>query len=204
LPIDDPQGAMSRFEQLTSAATDGPGLAIANACTDVVEREIAAHERGDFEAAKAMFADWALIDDRRSIVGVTVSGEQWSAQARAMASVQRRVRQPIAVRGKQLALFASTYVSHRQDAGESEVQTVEVFELDEAGKIAATVVFDADDLDAAFEVLDARYAAGEGAPLAGAFTLASRPIDRWRAQDWEGMRAVFTRDAVVVDCRPVG
>ena len=39
-----------------------------------------------------------------------------------------------------------------------------IVEIDADNRIAATVVFDPDDIDAAFEELDARYLAGEAAP----------------------------------------
>src|SRR5262249_9514417 len=72
---------------------------------------------------------------------------------------------------------------------------------DEAGK-RAVVVFDPDDLDAAYAELDERYAAGEAAPYGRYWEL--RPQRAVAARDWKELAAVFAPDFSVEDHRPVG
>ena len=49
-----------------------------------------------------------------------------------------------------------------------------VVEIDREGRLAAAVNFDSDDIDAAFDELDARYLAGEAAAYAHAWSVISR------------------------------
>lgn len=67
-------------------------------------------------------------------------------------------------------------------------------EIDVDGRITAGIVFDVDDIDAAFDELDARYIAGEAAAhaqtwsvFAAAFSAASRHEPLELAPDWQGV-----------------
>ena len=53
-----------------------------------------------------------------------------------------------------------------------------IVEIDADERIAALVVFDPDDIDAAFEELDARYLAGEAAAHAHTWSVISRALRR--------------------------
>ena len=67
----------------------------------------------------------------------------------------------IATRGERLALTANTRSTREPQAFRAEV--LGVIEIDADQRIAAGVVVDLDDIDAAFAELDARYLAGEAA-----------------------------------------
>ena len=51
---------------------------------------------------------------------------------------------------------------------------LDIVEIDADDRIAASVVFDLDDIDAAFEELDARYLAGEAAAHAHTWSVIAR------------------------------
>ena len=58
----------------------------------------------------------------------------------------------------------STYSGRDQRPEAFHIEALAVVEIDADERIAAVVLFDLDDIDAAFEELDARYLAGEAAP----------------------------------------
>ena len=78
-----------------------------------------------------------------------------------------------------------------------------IVEIDADDRIAASVVFDPDDIDAAFEELDARYLAGEAAAhahtwsvIAGAYAAFNRHELPATTPDWVNIdhrRAVSVR-----------
>ena len=53
-----------------------------------------------------------------------------------------------------------------------------IAEIDTDGRIAACVMVDLDDIDAAFEELDARYLAGEAAAHSQTWTVIGGPTQR--------------------------
>ena len=69
----------------------------------------------------------------------------------------------IAARGERLALSRVRYSGRDQEPEAFDAEILIVFEIDADDRIAAAVVFDLDDFDAAFAELDARYLAGEAA-----------------------------------------
>ena len=80
----------------------------------------------------------------------------------------------IAVRGERLALSRVRYSGHNQELGAFVAEMLIVFEMNADGGFAAAIAFDLDDLDAAFEELDARYLAGEAAAHARTWSVISR------------------------------
>ena len=69
----------------------------------------------------------------------------------------------IATRGERLELI-SARVGNGEGPEAVRFEVLQVTEIDSDERIAAVVTFDVDDIDAAFEELDARYLAGEAAP----------------------------------------
>ena len=69
----------------------------------------------------------------------------------------------IATRGERLALVRIRVSIRDQEARAFDTESLNVVEIDADVRIAAIVTFDPDDIDAAFEELDARYLAGEAA-----------------------------------------
>src|SRR5262249_49244804 len=108
------------------------------------------------------------VDDRRRVVnaGVRHSRDAEIANLRAMVDIgiTNITSTAVATRGDRLAL---TRVANRELRHEEfGVELLAVVEIDADNKVAAHIGFDLDDLDAAFDELDARYLAGEAAAYA--------------------------------------
>jgi hypothetical protein len=69
-------------------------------------------------------------------------------------------------RGERLTLSRIRFSGSDHGPDAVAIDALGVVELNADNRIAATVVFDPDDIDAAFDELDARYLAGEAAPYA--------------------------------------
>ena len=76
--------------------------------------------------------------------------------------------------------------------------------MDEHGERVATVRFDADDLDAAYAELDARYLAGEAAPHARVWAGMQEFRRAFAERDWDALAARCAPDIVVHDRRLLG
>ncbi len=106
-------------------------------------------------------------------------------------------RDTLATRGARLAL---TRVRVARGEGST---WLELVETDAGGEATALILFDDDDVDAAFAELDARYDRGEAAPYGhGAMTRAFRRA--LAARDWDSLSTVLAPDLVVRDHRLLG
>jgi hypothetical protein len=104
----------------------------------------------------------------------------------------------IATRGDRLDL-CRTRVSGEDRPEAFQVEFLSVVEVDADQLIVARILFDPEDIDSAFEELDARYMAGEAAPYARTWSAMARTcavFDR-------GELPATTPDSVFVDHRPV-
>ena len=77
--------------------------------------------------------------------------------------VHERTSTVIATRGQRLALTRDHFSVPTPRPEAFHIEVLSIVEIDADERIAARVVFDLDDIDAAFEELDARYLAGEAA-----------------------------------------
>jgi len=100
----------------------------------------------------------------------------------------------IAIRGERLAL-AHYFVL--DSWGGSEV--LGVSEINAENQIVACVAFDPDDLDAAFEELDARYVAGEAAAHSDTWSVIAEAHARFNRRELPAT----TPDPVYIDHRPL-
>src|SRR5262249_49818426 len=95
----------------------------------------------------------------------------------------------LGTRGDRLALFHGHWIASNELVGPSELDWLSLLEVDERGDPAVLIEFDPGDLDAAYDELDARFAAGEAGPYD---PLAGPRIARYvAARDWEGLAAQF-------------
>ncbi|MDA4107761.1 regulator [Mycobacterium holsaticum DSM 44478] len=156
----DLDAALTKFYELTSAA---PRLE--NAATRTWQKVIDAFNRRDLsELLTLTTADGKLIDRRKGLSAVHEGAERASA-ARALFVVPESWRtevEPVALRGSRLALIHQTYRDTAVPDQPIAVDILTIAEVDDA-LIGDVVNFDPDDLDAAYEELDARYLAGEAA-----------------------------------------
>ena len=93
----------------------------------------------------------------------------------------------LATRGDRLVLARVRWEGATATVGPSEIEWLDVIEVDDHGERVAEVNFDPDDLDAAYAELDERYAAGEAAPYARAeetLRAAARPSRRGTGDSW--------------------
>ena len=113
-----------------------------------------------------MLANDLLVEDRRRGLRREGNGPAAElAELRAIADlgVRNMTSDVLAARGARLALVRTLYTGRdtRPEAFDTEV--IRVAEIDCDERLLAYVVFDTDDIDAAFAELDARYLAGEAA-----------------------------------------
>ena len=158
----DLDAALGRFEELHPQA---PRLE--NAATLVAERFLAHFAAGDWDAMPEMMADNFSSDDRRRVVGAGVrhgrNAQIMDMRTIADLGITNWAMTHIATRGGRLAL-SRTRMSGRDQGPEAFYgEMLDVLEINADAQIVAYVVFDLDDIDAAFEELDARYLAGEAA-----------------------------------------
>ncbi|WP_255413203.1 BTAD domain-containing putative transcriptional regulator [Mycobacterium sp. 3519A] len=119
-----------------------------------------------------LFTDDIRVEDRRRGVQQFGTGRAtMMAEVRATADVgtATMTSEVVAVRGERLALVRTLYRGRdpRPDAFYGDV--LRITEIDADERIAAFIVLDLDEIDAAFEELNARYLAGEAAPYAEAW-----------------------------------
>ncbi len=166
--------ALARFDELQPRA---PRLE--NAASQVEQRFLAYFAARDWDAYAGILSDDVCIDDHRRVVnaGVRHGRDAEIANVRALADIGIRsaTSTVIAVRGGRLFLGRHCVWGGWTDSEASEILCA--LEIDAENQIVARVLFDADDLDAAFEELDARYLAGEAAVHSHTWTLVTRAYE---------------------------
>jgi class 3 adenylate cyclase len=161
----DVDAAYARFDELSRLAPRPE-----NAVTQVAQRFWMYFAARDWDAMAGMLADCYYSDDRRRVVGAGVRHGRDGAipNMRTIADLgfTNAVTTAIATRGHRLGLVRSVYSGRGQETGTVVTDVLAVAEVDADDRIAAIIVFDVDDIDAALEELDARYLVGEAADYA--------------------------------------
>ena len=157
--------AIARFEELSR-----PQLRIANTASKAYERFQACFAARDWDAMSDLLAHNVVHDGRRRVVGsgVREGRAAFIAAMTALAGVgvTHIDAEIVATRGSNLILSRSR-ASGRDERPEAfHTDVLIVAEVDTAGKFAAWITLDPDDLEAAYAELEARYLAGEAAPYA--------------------------------------
>lgn len=169
----DLDAALARFDEL-SRETHRLG----NAATQVYERFKTCFASRDWVGVAALLADDISTDDRRRVVnaGVQHGRDVNMADLQALAEVviERMTSIVVATRGERL--FLSRVCSWMRDGTrlETVAEVLSLIEIDGDNRIRAGVSFDLENIDAAFEELDARYLAGEAAEHAHAWSVIAR------------------------------
>ena len=162
--------ALARFEELHP-----PAPRLENAASQLIERFQAYFAARNWAAIAENSADEIVTDDRRSVVGSGIlRGRDIDiANIRATADLGAAylTSTVIATRGERLALarFRMSGRDQRPEAFHSEM--LGIVEIDADNRVTARILFDLDDIDAAFEELDRRYLAGEAAAHAHAWSV---------------------------------
>ena len=169
----DLDAALARFDELSR-----PAGRLENAASRVDDHFEVYFAARDWDAMAELMADAISIDDRRPVVnaGLRLGRDVEIANMRAIADLGTRnaTSAVIATRGERLALSRNRFVGRdlRPEAFHSEALCI--IEIDDDARIVARVAFDPNDLDAAFEELDARYLAGEAAAYSHTWSLIAR------------------------------
>jgi tetratricopeptide (TPR) repeat protein len=196
--------ALARFDELTAAPRTT--ARIENAATRLVDRFAEAWEARDWERVEGHFASEFRVSDRRTMAHVEVDRTQHLASLRPMFEMTscRFPSEVLAARGERLVLLRQRFEGSNRDVGPSDVEFLSIVESNERGDgRVALVMLDPDDLDAAYDELDARFAAGEAARHP-AMEAVSRGIQAVAARDWEKLASLFTPNFVLDDHRILG
>ena len=194
----DLDAALARFEELQPQARR-----LENAASQVVARFWAYFEARDWDA---MAETWL-----RTIAHTIVVGSSTPASyavgptisrtcARSPSRIERITSTVIATRGQRLALIRVDSSACGSAPGEVTAEMLSVVEIDTDSRLAGAVIFDSDDIDAAFEELDARYRGAEAAAHADAWLSCYEEL---RCVSDEHVLLTTTTDYVIVDHRPL-
>ncbi|WP_231995956.1 BTAD domain-containing putative transcriptional regulator [Mycobacterium sp. 852002-51163_SCH5372311] len=157
----DLETAIARFEQLST-----PARQLENAASQTYDR-FNAYFAHDWNAMAKLMADNFSSDDRRRLVGEGALRDRDAQMANIRASADlgftNVTSTVIATRGQRLILTRVCCSASDQGPEQALVEVLSVVETNDVNRIAAIVVFDPDDIDAAIEELDTRYLAGEAA-----------------------------------------
>ncbi|MDT5210295.1 MAG: hypothetical protein QOF67_2710, partial [Mycobacterium sp.] len=171
----DLDAALVRFDELSR-----PAAQLENAASRMYERFNAHLAARDWDAMAEMLADDVCDDDRRRVVsgGIRRGRDAQIANLRAVVDVGVRNIElvVIATRGERLALCRARVSGGDQRAEAFALEMLSIVEIGGDGLISAAISFDVDDIDAAFEVLDARYLAGEGAAHAHTWSVITQSL----------------------------
>ena len=138
-----------------------------NAASQVLERVFTHFAARDWIALAEMVAEDIWSEDRRAVVnaGIRHGRDAEIADMRAIADVgvKNITATSIATRGEHLALCHVLLPVEDQGPESFRNEALCLVEINADNRVAARLLFDLDDIDAAFEELDARYLAGEAA-----------------------------------------
>ncbi|OBI22318.1 hypothetical protein A5712_12835 [Mycobacterium sp. E2327] len=193
----DVDAAITRFEQLSR-----PLPRLENAASRMYDRFNTYLAARDWDAMVEMITDDICSDDRRRVVsaGIQRGRDAQTANLRAIVDVgvKNFESSVIATRGERLVLTrARVSGDERPEAFGSEL--LSVIEIDNDNRIAAGVLFDLDDLEAAFEELDARYLAGEAAAHLHTWSVIARICPAFNRKEL----FAITPDPIYIDHRPL-
>jgi hypothetical protein len=167
---EDLDTALARFDELCP-----PTPRLENTASQVAERFLRHFAVSDWDAMAEILADNFFNDDRRPLVsfGVQHGRDAQIANMRAIAELLSTdvTSTVVATRAARLALVRLGFSVRGQGPDAFQIEALGVVGIDTEDRIAAFVVFDPDDFDAALAELDARYLAGEAAIHAHTWSL---------------------------------
>ena len=178
----DVDRAIAKFDQLSQ-----PAPRLENTASRVGARYLAHFAPRDWDTMAEMLADDFWADDRRHVVnaGVRQGRDTELANLRAVADVGivDLTSMPIAIRGERLVLARHDIIARDSPDGSVAAEVIDVVEINGDNKISTQIMFDTEDLDAAFAELDARYLAGEAAAHSHTWSLIMRTADAFNRHE---------------------
>ena len=208
-----------------------PVIELDTACVRAGERVAVAVNRGDWDEYERLIAPGASLESRRKIIGfkpTDVPFDDWQRQNRRILETgeTRLDYMFVAVRGERLALSRLKVGTGDSSPGAPIDEFLQVYGIDEEGRVAFQIWFDVEDMDAAIAELDAvqarfeeqrsqtrrlentatrvfervwsQFAAGDWSALSEAVSESYSGIDHRRVVNAENQHG---RDAVVNDLK---
>ncbi|HTR49771.1 MAG TPA: hypothetical protein VMJ10_03625 [Kofleriaceae bacterium] len=161
----DLDAAIARFDELSL-----PAPRLENAASRMADRVMAHFTARDWDAATELVANDFSSDDRRRTVNAGIQRGRDAAMKDAHANADVGAKEiastVIATRGERLVLRRARYSGSARRSDAFYVDALVIYEINSDGRLAASVVFDIEDIEAAFEELETRYLAGEAAAYA--------------------------------------
>lgn len=187
-----------------------PTVELDNACARVGERVLAAIHREDWDELELLFAPEASIESRRKIVGNTLASD-WVRHAvrhDLETDAMRIDHVTIAARGERLALSRLMVATGDATPGAPPDEFLQLYAIDQEGRVALQIWFDVEDIDAAIAELDAAHARFEETPQVRQLTnAATRAYERFwsyfAARDWNAVAAIVSVSLSGADHRRV-
>ncbi|WP_231995524.1 BTAD domain-containing putative transcriptional regulator [Mycobacterium sp. 1274756.6] len=188
-----------------AAPPDAPVAIPETAAVRTGERVVCTANSGVFDEFAALYAPGSTLESRRKIIGFgqgDIAFDDWQRYNRTMleAGEMRCSSTVIAVRGERLALARLLVGTADASPGAPEDEFLNVYGIDQDGRIVQQVWFDLDDIGAATAELDAAYARWEPSPpqLREPDNAARRTFERMQAcfiaRDWVGLAATLVED----------
>ena len=201
--VDREAETLARFDALTGADhLDAPRFE--NTATRTGLQLRAAMEALDWAGVASLIAPEFRSSDRQSFAHLESGRDEWLTAARtlfAQLSHSHLRGELLATRGDRLALIRAHWTTGGGAVGPSEIVWLQLIETDADGRVVAEVSFDPDDVDAAYDEIDARFAAGEGAPHAEFLTAFSDYRRASAARDWETVARLLPEDFTLASHR---
>jgi hypothetical protein len=190
--------ALARFQELQAQTRR-----LQNAATQVAERFPLHFNSRQWDSLAEMLAADISVDDRRRGINAGIRRGRDATIEDLRASVDAgftNIRVTvIATRGERLVVTGFQISETDRGPEAFGVDVLHVAEVNADGQIAEVVVFDLDDIDAAFEELDGRYLSGEAAAHAHTWSVIAGVPARFNRRELFPM----TPDPAYVDHRPL-
>lgn len=200
--------ALARYDALVGSADQALAAAeppFANAASRAWLAAITAWTRRDAEAFAALQPRLHRYRDHRRLFHLDLDREQFLAFTRPTLDMAVRASvELLATRGERLALKRFTMDMAEDAVGPSAIDSLLLIETDERGEIIAYDRFDADDVDAAWAALDARWVETCPASERAVVENDRATSDVMAQRDWNGLAARLAPDFVAHDHRLLG
>ena len=196
------------------APSEAPSAEVDNACVREIGRVDTAVHRGAWGEVEQLIASNISVENRRKIVGfprADFPSSEYASQARLYHEIGpvRHRRTIVAIRGERVALTRLELGTADVSPGAPQDEALQLFGLDEDGRIAMEVWFDIDDMDTALAELDATHARfGEPHPRARRLENAATGVYErlhayFAARDWDAITEILNEDYYGEDRRSV-
>lgn len=190
-----------------------PAVGVRTAAVELSERVMSAYDRRDWDEFERLIAPDASVESRRKLVGFkrgnfTLPEVMRQTRGDLESGAMRVAHDVLAVRGEYLALAQVRVGTSDVSAGAPQDEFLQVYGVDDEGRVTFHVWFDPEDMDAAVAELDMRYVAGAAeSHRRRQATRASDAYDRFKAyfaaRDWDAIADMLTGDVTADDRRRV-